>query len=100
MPTAFSVGYIGEFNDFAAGAAQWQDSITAYNNAGLSWTMWSYKAVNGVAPNYWGWYDPVKWPQRPNVSTDTSDEIARKWGLWQTGATFGLNAALGIKPTY
>lgn len=93
-------GYIGEFNDFAAGAATWQNSITGYNNAGLSWTMWSYKAVNGVAPNPWGWYDPLRWPERPNVSLDSAEEIARKWSLWKTTDTFGQNSALGIKPAY
>ena len=99
--TAWNVpGYIGEFNDFSAGAAIWQQSINSYNKSGLSWTMWSYKAANGVAPNPWGWYDPVRWPQRPNVSTDSAAEIARKWGLWSSAATFGKNTALGVQPSY
>jgi endoglucanase len=93
-------GYIGEFNAFDGGAAAWKHSIEAFNGAGLSWTAWSYKAVNGVAPNYWGWYDPLSWPQRPDVSTDSQSEVARKWGLWSTAATFGQNTALGIAPAY
>ncbi|MBI0329045.1 glycoside hydrolase family 5 protein [Burkholderia plantarii] len=93
-------GYIGEFNAFQGGAAAWQHSVTAYNNAGLSWTSWAYKAVNGVAPNYWGWYDPTYWPARPNVSTDSAPEIQRKWQLWSTSATFAKNTAINLKPSY
>lgn len=93
-------GYIGEFNDFQGDASVWKYSIDAFNAAGLSWTAWSYKAVNGVAPNHWGWYDPTRWPQRPDVAVDSASEIARKWGLWTTGATFGKNTALGLQPTY
>ncbi|WP_208452830.1 hypothetical protein [Burkholderia gladioli] len=93
-------GYVGEFNAFSTDPSVWQYSITAYNNAGLSWTQWAYKAVNGTAPNYWGWYDPTFWPARPNVSTDSASEIERKWRLWSTSATFAKNTALNIKPSY
>lgn len=93
-------GYIGEFNTFRGDAAIWRHSIDTYNNAGLSWTMWSYKAVNGTAPNYWGWYDPTYWPERPNVSVDSQGEIARKWQLWSTAAAFAKNTAPGIAPSY
>ncbi|WP_244118333.1 glycoside hydrolase family 5 protein [Burkholderia gladioli] len=93
-------GYVGEFNAFSTDPSVWQYCITAYNNAGLSWTQWAYKAVNGTAPNYWGWYDPSFWPARPNVSTDSASEIERKWRLWSTSATFAKNSALNIKPSY
>ena len=93
-------GYVGEFNAFSGDAATWQYAINAFNNAGLSWTMWSYKAVNGVAPNYWGWYDPTYWPKRPTVATDTYADIATKWANWTTAATFAKNTAPNIQPAY
>ena len=55
-------GLIGEFNDFGNGPATWQYSVKAYNDAGLSWTMWSYKAARGLLPNSWGYYDPTFLP--------------------------------------
>ena len=54
-------GYIGEFNDFGYGASAWDFSTSAYNNAGLSRTMWSYKATHGLNPDSWGLYDPSYW---------------------------------------
>jgi endoglucanase len=92
-------GYIGEFNDFASGGATtWQYSINAYDNAGLSWTAWSYKATDGLIPDSWGWYDPTYWPTTPNISTDSSATIASDWQQWATSNSFGLNTALGIRP--
>ena len=89
-------GFVGEFNDFGNGAATWQYSVNAYNNAGLSWTMWSYKSAAGLIPNSWGFYDPTHWQATPNVSTDSQATIAAKWATWTTVSTFGKNTALGI----
>lgn len=91
-------GYVGEFNVFGAGKDAWRYSTGHYDAAGLSWTMWSYKSVNGVAPNYWGWYDVAKWVERPYVASDSPDEIERKWGLWLTSSIFAQNTALGLTP--
>ena len=91
-------GYIGEFNTFQTTSSVWQYAINQFDNAGLSWSMWSYKAVNGTAPNFWGWYDPTYWPSRPDLTNDTAAEIKTKWQNWATSDTFELNSALGIEP--
>lgn len=89
-------GYIGEFNDFGYGAGAWQFSTNAYNAAGLSWTMWAYKATHGLNPDSWGFYDPSYWPTTPNVSTDSEATILSDWAQWQTPTSFTLNTSLGI----
>ena len=90
-------GYVGEFNDFAYGAGAWQFSTNAYNNAGLSWTMWAYKATDGLIPDSWGFYDPTFWATTPNISTDSAATIAADWQQWTTPATFALNTSLGLQ---
>ena len=89
-------GYVGEFNDFGFGSATWQFSTNAWNAAGLSWTMWSYKATAGLIPNSWGFYDPNHWATTPNISTDSAATIAADWQQWTTPATFSLNTSLGL----
>jgi endoglucanase len=89
-------GFIGEFNDFGNGAATWQYSVNAYNNAGLSWTMWAYKATHGLLPDSWGYYDPTFWPTTPNISSDSASTISSDWQQWATSRSFGLNTSLGI----
>ena len=86
-------GLIGEFNDFSNGPATWQYSVKAYNNAGLSWTMWSYKTR---LQDNWGYYNPTSLPPTPNISSDSSSKIARDWQQWETTVSFGLNTSLGI----
>jgi endoglucanase len=89
-------GYVGEFNDFGGGSAPWKFSINAWNAAGLSWTMWSYKAIAGLNPNSWGFYDPSRWATTPDISTDSAATIAADWQQWTTPTTFSLNTSLGI----
>jgi aryl-phospho-beta-D-glucosidase BglC (GH1 family) len=88
--------YIGEWNDMGDGAACYEYSIGDYNNAGMSWTMWAYKATDGLVPDGWGWYDPTHWPTTPNVSTDSAATIASDWQEWRTSSSFGTNAAVGL----
>jgi endoglucanase len=92
-------GYIGEFNDFAYGAGAWQFSTNAYNNAGLSWTMWAYKATDGLIPDSWGFYDPTYWATTPNISTDSAATISADWQQWATPTTFAQNTSLGLQGT-
>lgn len=92
-------GYVGEFNDFGYPASTWQFSTNAWNAAGLSWTVWSYKATAGLIPNSWGFYDPNHWATTPNISTDSAATIAADWQQWATPATFSLNTALGLRGT-
>ena len=92
-------GYVGEFNDFGYGSAAWQFSTNTYNNGGLSWTMWAYKATDGLIPDSWGFYDPTFWAATPNISTDSAATIAADWQQWTTPATFALNTSLGLHGT-
>jgi endoglucanase len=88
--------YIGEWNDMGNGAACYDQSIYLYNNDGISWTMWAYKATAGLVPNGWGWYDPTYWPTTPNVSTDSSSTISSDWQQWRTTTSFGVNSSVGF----
>lgn len=88
--------YIGEWNDMGQGAACYDYSIADYNNAGVSWTMWAYKATDGLVPDGWGWYDPTYWPVTPDVSTDSAATISNDWQQWRTTTSFGENAAVGL----
>ncbi len=88
--------YIGEWNDMGNGAACYDYSINDYNNAGINWTMWAYKATDGLLPDGWGWYDPTYWPTTPNVSTDSAAAIANDWEEWKTTTSFGINSAVGL----
>jgi endoglucanase len=88
--------YIGEWNDMGNGAACYDYSINDYNNAGINWTMWAYKATAGLLPNGWGWYDPTYWPTTPNVSTDPAATISSDWQQWKTTTSFGVNTAVGL----
>jgi hypothetical protein len=89
--------YIGEYNDFNNGTECWDYSAEAYNNAGISWTMWAYKAANGLVPNDWGWYDPTNLPGAPNITTDSSNTIASDWGQWKTTAAFVQNPTVSFQ---
>ena len=91
-------GYIGEFNDFGFGPNAWLHSINAYDNAGLSWSSWSYKATHGPAPDSWGWYDTNNKAITPNISTDSAATIASDWKQWTTSNAFTLNTGIGITP--
>ena len=46
--------YIGEFNAFGTGTPAWQYVVNAFNNAGMSWSSWSYKATHGSQPGQLG----------------------------------------------
>jgi endoglucanase len=89
-------GYVGEFNDFGTGSSVWQYSVNDFNNAGLSWSPWAYKATHGLVPDSWGFYDPSYWPTTPNISSDSSTTIQNDWGQWATTVSFAFNNTLGI----
>jgi hypothetical protein len=88
--------YIGEFNDMANGAACWDYSLNLYDSNGINWTMWSYKATQGLLPNNWGWYDPTYWPATPNISTSSASTIYSDWQQWQTPSAFEENSTVGM----
>ena len=88
--------YIGEWNDMGQDAACYDYSINDYNNAGISWTMWAYKATDGLIPDGWGWYDPTYWPTTPNLETDSASTISSDWQQWKTTTSFGVNSSVGL----
>ncbi len=92
-------GYVGEFNDFGYGAGTWQFTTSAWNKAGLSWTMWAYKATDGLIPDSWGFYDPTFWATTPDITHDSATTIAADWEQWVTPTTFAKNTSLGIQGT-
>ena len=84
--------YIGEFNAFGTGTAAWQAVVNDFNNANISWSSWSYKAIHGPAPDSWGLYDPTgTFSTVPNIATDSSSTISSDWSKWTTSNTFALN---------
>jgi hypothetical protein len=89
-------GYVGEWNDMSQGAAVYDYSINDYNRSGMSWSMWAYKATDGLLPDGWGWYDPTYWPTTPNISTDSITTISNDWTKWRTTTSFGINSAVGL----
>ncbi len=89
-------GHIGEWNDMGQGAGCYDYSINDYNQAGISWTMWAYKATHGLVPDGWGWYDPTYWPATPNLSTDSAATILSDWQQWRTSVSFGVNTSVGL----
>jgi endoglucanase len=88
--------YIGEWNNLGYGAACYDYSINAYNNAGISWSMWAYKATHGLVPDGWGWYDPTYWPTTPNITSDSASTIVADWQQWRTTTSFGVNPSVGL----
>jgi endoglucanase len=88
--------YVGEWNNMGMGAACYKYSINAYNNAGISWSMWAYKATHGLVPDGWGWYDPTYWPPTPNLQSDSAATIVDVWQQWRTTTSFGLNSSVGL----
>ena len=83
-------GYIGEFNDYGYLDA-WSNAVTSFNNAGLSWTMWSYKAIHGTVPDSWGYYDPTFYPPISNIESDSAATIQSDWQQWTTANAFAFN---------
>jgi hypothetical protein len=108
-------GYIGEFNDYsypypdgtqaptiAETSKLWNSSISQFNATGLSWTMWSYKAIHGSGSDSWGFYNPINrltFPI-PNISSDSYDTIAGDWAATNTATSFSYNTYLGVSGNY
>lgn len=88
--------FIGEFNLFGDAEA-WKYALNAYEGAGLSWAVWTYKNTAG-GTNSWGVYTTLdgKAPPVPNLATDSEEAIRAKWRAWVTSPhTFALNPMLG-----
>jgi hypothetical protein len=81
--------FIGEFNLFNDKQA-WMDSLNMYDDHGMGWTIWNYKAVSvGWWDNSWGvmvykmWLTPDKETGEERLKLDlrtaTYDEILELW---------------------
>ena len=82
--------------------------MNCYNQAGLSWTLWSLKN-KAVGSTSWGVLTtiPGKTPPVPDLTRDSADAIREKWQAWKTSPqNFALNPLLkplliegGLNPT-
>ncbi|MCQ8242434.1 glycoside hydrolase family 5 protein [Rhizosaccharibacter radicis] len=88
--------YVGEFNALSTDPGPWRAMVDRFQGAGLGWSVWSWKSVNGAPLNFWGFLDPRRWPARPDPRTDDASTIARDWAGWTTAAAFTRNPAMMI----
>ena len=88
--------YVGEFNDFDTGSSTWQYSLEQYDDNGMSWSFWSYKATDGLASTQdsWGLYDPVNTLAAPNIQTALITTITHDWSDVTTAGSFAINTML------
>jgi aryl-phospho-beta-D-glucosidase BglC (GH1 family) len=89
--------FIGEFNEFTAGAnptSVWQYAIQQWDNNNINWSVWSYKTAQSLNPNSWGVYNPTHWPTTPNNQTASSATISNDWSQWSTTSAFAVNPML------
>src|SRR6266478_3538834 len=87
--------FIGEFQGYGTGSA-WQYAVTQFNQNGISWATWAYKAINGTVGDSWGIYDPISSgsPSKPNIQSDSSSTISNDWAQWKTATAFGITSYL------
>jgi len=98
---------IGEFNFFGDRPA-WIHGLNCYNQAGLSWTLWSFKN-KAAGSTSWGVLTtiPGMTPPVPDLTRDSAEAIRVKWQAWKTSPQhFALNPLLkplliegGLNPT-
>lgn len=65
--------FVGEFTLFQSMDA-WKYALQAYSNAGLSWTIWTYKVTGNST---WGLYNV--YGEKADIYKDSAEEIERKW---------------------
>jgi hypothetical protein len=72
--------YVGEFQSYGI----WEYALEAYNEAEVSWTVWTYK---GVKSTYEGWfiYRNLNAPL-VNPEKDSYQDILEKWSMIGTDA--------------
>ncbi len=88
----------GEFNAMSPKpdpTKVWKYAAEKFAGAGMSWAVWSYKATHGSGDDSWGLYNPRDpKPAKPNLQTDSANEIAAKWSQWTTAKSFAINPML------
>jgi aryl-phospho-beta-D-glucosidase BglC (GH1 family) len=80
---------IGEFTCFN-NADSWAYTLDAYNEAGLSWTMWTYKILGTDSP--WGLFTGD--PARADLVNDSKETITQKWQAITTQTSYPQNTWL------
>lgn len=66
-------GFLGEFTLFQSMDA-WKYALETYSNAGLGWTIWTYKVTGSST---WGLYNVFG--EKVDIHNDSAEEIERKW---------------------
>src|SRR5258708_13181987 len=68
--------FIGEFQGYGTGSA-WQYAVTQFNQNGISWATWAYKATNDTVGDSWGIYDPISSssPSKPTSPSHASTPL-------------------------
>jgi hypothetical protein len=84
---------IGEFNLFGDKQA-WMDSLNMYDDHGMGWTIWNYKAISvGYWDNSWGVmvYRQYQWPVKEedlqlklDLNEATYEELLELWSNLET----------------
>ncbi len=70
---------MGEF--YPLKKTTWKNCFKTLNKLDFGWFLWTYKAANhGMWNSDWCLYGMKKGFERANVSEDSYEEIARKWG--------------------
>lgn len=93
---------IGEFNE-GSSSSDWSSTIAAWNRAGISWIFWTYKTTTGTGASHWGLYtaNGTDGPPgyggspdlgKPNLESDSANQIAQNWESWTTNREFHKNS--------
>ena len=65
--------FLGEFTLFQSMDA-WKYALETYSNAGMGWTIWTYKVTGNST---WGLYNV--YGEKVDIYNDSAEEIERKW---------------------
>lgn len=85
-------GYVGELNALDQSPQIWQSLISIFDQAGLGWAMWTYKAPNnGHGFGYWGYVENTAPLRQPDPSSDDAQSILEDWQAWRSQNGFEVN---------
>lgn len=76
--------FVGEFTCFGLKEG-WEYTLNAYESAGISYAIWTYKTVGDSGMGNWGAYSKLMTDaEKVDVSNDSYEEIAAKWSSLDT----------------
>lgn len=71
--------FVGEFTCFGLKEG-WEYTLNAYEEAGISYAIWTYKTVGDAGMGNWGAYSKIMSDsEKVDVLNDSYEEIAAKW---------------------